>query len=73
MTKALIEYLSSVVTIENISSLLVIVIKFEGDKSDHLGQLFVTPEIIGKKISKMKDNESPEIDGIPPPLLKDIE
>ena len=35
---------------EDTSSLLVLVIKFEGDKLDHLGQLFVTPEIMAKKI-----------------------
>ena len=34
-------------------------------KSEHLGQLFVTPEMIAKKIKKMKDNKSPK-------LLKEI-
>ena len=38
----------------------------------HLGQLFVTPEIIAKKIKKMKDNKSSGVDGIPPKLLKEI-
>ena len=42
------------------------VTKFEGNKSGHLGQLFVTLEIIAKKIKKMKDNKSP------PKLLKEI-
>ena len=46
--------------------------KFEGNKSEHLGQLFVTPEMITKKIKKMKDNKSPGVDGIPPKLLKEI-
>ena len=47
--------------------------KFEGNKSEHLGQLFVTPEMIAKKIKKMKDNKSPGVDGIPSPkLLKEI-
>ena len=46
--------------------------KFEGNKSEHLGQLFVTPEIIAKKIKKMKNNKSPGVDGIPPKLLKEI-
>ena len=46
--------------------------KFEGDKSEHLGQLFVTPEIIAKTIKKMKDNKSPGVDGIPSKLLKEI-
>ena len=57
-------------TTEDISSLPVL--QFEGDKSDHLGQLFVTPETIAKKIKKMKDNRSPGVDGIPPKLLKEI-
>ena len=44
--------------------------KFEGNKSEHLGQLLVTPEMIAKKIKKMKDNNSPGVDEIPPKLLK---
>ena len=28
--------------------------------------------MIAKKIKKMKDNRSPEVDGIPPKLLKEI-
>ena len=43
-----------------------------GDQSDHLGQLLITPEMIAKKIKKMKDNKSPGVDGIPPKLLKEI-
>ena len=39
---------------------------------EHLGQLFVTPELIAKEIKKMKDNKSPGVDGIPPKLLKKI-
>ena len=46
--------------------------KFEGNKLEHLGQLFVTPEMIAKKIMKMKDNKSPGVVGIPPKLLKEI-
>ena len=57
---------------EDISSLPVPVTKFEGDKSEHLGQLFVTPEMIANKMKKMKDNKSPGVDGIPPKLLKEI-
>ena len=34
--------------------------------------LFVTPEMIAKKIKKMKDNKSPGVGGIPPKLLKEI-
>ena len=45
-------------------------LKFEGDKSDHLEQLFVTLEIIARK--KTKDNKSPGVDGIPPKMLKEI-
>ena len=71
MAEVLIEYFSSVFTTEDISSLPVPFTKFEGNKSEHLGQLFVTPEMI-KKIKKMKDNKSPGVNGIPPKLLKDI-
>ena len=46
--------------------------KFEGNKSEHLGKLFATPEIIAKKIKKIKDNKSPGVDGIPTQLLKEI-
>ena len=72
MAEVLNEYFSSVFTTENISSLPVPITKFEGSKSEHLGQLFVTPEMIAKKIKKMKDNKSPGVDGIPPKLLKKI-
>ena len=42
-------------------------------KSEHLGQLFVTPEMIAKKIKKkLKVNKSPGVDGIPPKLLKEV-
>ena len=44
------EYFSSVFTTEDISSLPVPFTKFEGNKSEHLGQLFVTPEMIAQKI-----------------------
>ena len=72
MAEVLNEYFSLVFTTEDISSLPVPFTKFEGTKSEHLGQLFVTPEIIAKKIKKMKDNKSPGVDGIPPKLLKEI-
>ena len=71
MAEVLNEYFSSVFTTEDISSLPVPFTKFEGNKSKHLGQLFVTPVMI-KKIKKMKDNKSPGVDGIPPKLLKEI-
>ena len=35
----------------------------------HLGQLFIIPEMVAKKIKAMKDNKSPGVDGIPPKLL----
>ena len=66
------EYFSSVFTTENITSLSVPFTKFYGNKSEHLGQLFVTPEMIAKKIKNMKDNKSTGVDGIPPKLLKKI-
>ena len=62
----------SIFTTEDISSLPVIFIKFEGNKSEHLGLLFVTSEMIAKKIKKMKDNKSTGVDGILPKLLKEI-
>ena len=62
-------YFSSVFTKEDISSLPVADAKFQGAKSDHLGPLVVTPELVAKKIKAMKDNKSPGLDGIPPKLL----
>ena len=70
MAEVMNEYFSSVFTTEDISSLPVPLTKFESNKSE--GQLFVTPEMIAKKIKKMKDNKSPGVDGIPPKLLKEI-
>ena len=72
MAEVLNEYFSSVFITEDISSLPVPFTKFEGNTSEHLGQLNVTPEMIAKKIKKMKDNKSPGVDGIPPKLLKEI-
>ena len=72
MAEVLNEYFSSVFTTEDISSLPVSFTKFEDNKSEYLGQLFVTPEMIATKIKKMKDNKSPGIDGIPPKLLKEM-
>ena len=60
-------YFSSMFTREDISSLPVA--KFQEAKSDYLGPLIVTPEIVAKKINTMKDNKSPGVDGIPPKLL----
>ena len=72
MAEDLNEYFSSVFTIEDISSLPIPFTKFEGNKSEHLRQLFVTPEMIAKKIKKMKDNKSPGVDGIQPKLFYKI-
>ena len=69
MAEVLNEYFSSVFTTEDVSSLPVPFTKFEGNKSEHLRQLFVIPEMIAQKIKKMKDNKSP---GIPPKLLNEI-
>ena len=69
MAEVLNEYFSSVFTTEDISSLPVPFTKFEGNKSEHLGHLFITPKMIAQKIKKMK---SPGVDGIPPKLLKEI-
>ena len=67
MAEVLNEYFSLVFTTEDISSLPVPFTKFEGNTSEHLGQLFVTPEMIAKKIKK-----SPGFGGIPQKLLKEI-
>ena len=72
MAEILNEYFGSVFTTENISSLPVPFTKFEGNTSEHLRQLFVTPVMIAKKIKKVKDNKSPGVDGIPAKLLKEI-
>ena len=62
-------YFSSVFTKEDTSSLPVADAKFQEAKSDYLGPLVVTPEMVAKKIKAMKDNKSPGVDGIPPKLL----
>ena len=54
-------YFSSVFTKEDISSLPVADAKFQGAKSDYLGPLVVTPELVAKKIKEMKDNKSPVV------------
>ena len=47
-------------TKEDISSLRVADAKFQEAKSDYLGPLVVTPELVAKKIKAIKDNKSPE-------------
>ena len=53
----------------DISSLPVSDAKFQEAKSDYLGPLIVTPQMVAKKIKAMKDNKSLRVDGIPPKLL----
>ena len=43
--------------------------KFQEAKSNYLGQLIVTPEMVAKKIKAMKNNKSSGADGNPPKLL----
>ena len=72
MSEILNEYFNSVFNTEDISSVPVSFTEFEGNKSEHLGQLFETPEIIEKKIKKMKENKSSGVDGILPKSLNEI-
>ena len=41
----------------------------QADKSDYLGQLIVTREMVVKKIKSIHENKSPGGDGIRPKLL----
>ena len=56
-------------TREDISSLPVPDATFQEAKSDYLGQLIVTPEMVANKIKAMKDNKAYGVDGIPTKLL----
>ena len=56
-------------TREDVSSLSVPDAKLQEVKSDYLGQLIVTPEMVVTKIKAMKDNKSRGVDGIPAQLL----
>ena len=49
MAEVLNEYFNSVFTTEDISSLPVPLTKFEGNQSEHLGQLFITPQNYSKE------------------------
>ena len=60
MAEVLNDYVSSVFITEDISSRSVLVTKFDGDRSGHIGQLFATPE--------MKNSKPPGLDGTPPKL-----
>ena len=63
MAEDLNEYFSYVFTKVDISSLPLPAREFEGDESNNLGQLFVTPEKISPKKIMMKENKSPGVDG----------
>ena len=67
MAEDLNNYCCLMLTREDISSLSVQYTTFQEAKSEYLGQL--TTEMVGKIIKAMKDNKSPEMDGIPPRLL----
>ena len=69
MTEDLNDYFSSVFTMKDISSLPVPGAKLQEDKSDYLGSLSETPEMVTNKIKAMKDNKSAGVDGIPPKQL----
>ena len=53
-------YFSSVFIREDISSLPVPDAKFQEAKSNYLGQLIVTPEMVVKTLKATKDNKSKE-------------
>ena len=64
-------HFSSVFTREDTSSLPVPETKFNGPEGEMLGQLVVTPEVAATKITDMKENKSPGVDGISPKILKE--
>ena len=71
MAEELNRHFSSVFTREDTSSLPVPETKFKGSEGERLGQLVVTPYFIVSKISNMKENKSPGVDGISPKILKE--
>ena len=58
MPEGLNGFFSSVFTRDDISSLPVPDAKFQEAKSDYLGQLIVTPEMVTKKIKAMNYNKN---------------
>ena len=71
MAEELNMHFSSVFTQEDTSSLPVPGTKFKGSEGGRLGQLDVTPEVVASKINNiMKEDKSPEVDGISPKILK---
>ena len=71
MAEELNMHFSSVFTREDTSSLPVPETKFKGSEVERLGQLVVTPEVVASIINNMKENKSPEVDGISPKLMKE--
>ena len=71
MAEELNMHFSSVFTREDTSSLPVPETKFNGSEEERLGQLIVTPEVVASKISNMKENKSPGVDGLSPKILKE--
>ena len=59
-------HFNSVFTREDTSLLPVPVTKFNGSEGERLGQSVVTPEVVARKNSNMKENKSPGVDGISP-------
>ena len=71
MAEELNMHFSSVFTREDTSSLPVPETKCNGSEEEKLGQLIVTPEVVASKINNMKENKSPEVDGLSPKILKE--
>ena len=65
-------HFSSVFTIEDTSSLPVPETKFNGPEGEMLGQLVVNLEVVASKINNMKENKSPDVDGISQKILKEL-
>ena len=71
ITQRCLMHFNSVFTREDTSSLPAPVTKFNGSEGERLGQFVVTPEVVARKISNMKENKSPGVDGISPKILKE--
>ena len=71
MADALNIYFSSVFTLEDKNNLPVHE-PLLADNVECLTNMLITPAMIETKITKLKDNKSPGIDGITPKLLKEI-
>ena len=64
------KHFSSVFTREDINSLPRTVTTCNGPKTEMLGRLIVMPEGVASKISNMKENKSPGVDGMSSNILK---